>query len=136
MRQLGKRAFRSYWDCFSHLWEVIWRVLCKCDQEKNRVDVSFHLTFFSQFYIITFFLIVSFLSITFTLSLCCHNVDKLLSLPTSSSLSTSLPLHLSLPFHLTCPHFPISHNTSLPPYKSLPLSLSFSKSGDTSQTTN
>lgn len=72
------------------------------------------------------FLIFSFLSITLTVSFCSHNVDKVLSPPTTSSLSTSLPLHLSLPFHLTHSHFPISLSSTI--QISLFLSLSLSPS--------
>lgn len=118
MWQLGKRAFRSNWDCFSHSWEVICFVLCKCAQgEKPSWCVS------SSDFFTSLTPSPLLLSITSCVSLCHLNVDEL------HSRATSLPLHLPLPFHLThpgSPTIPFLHHPNLP----LPLSpaLSFSPS--------
>lgn len=130
MWQLGKRAFGSYWDCFSHSWEVIFCVLCKCDREKNRVDVFFHLTFFCPFFFVTH----SFTSSPFS-SPSLHVSLSVTTTPTSFVLLPPLFLFLPLlPFISPYPSislvhiFQSTHNTSLPPYKSPSFSLALSPS--------
>ena len=146
MKQLGKRAFRSYWDCFSHSWEVIWSVLCKCDQEKNRVDVcSFIRLFIHSFtpspFSVSLFPLHHFICLFLSpqrrqapvsthlrfFSFYLSSPSSLLTLPSHSSTFSNLTQHLSSAIQISLFLSPFLSPSQVTPARPLIRILSLSK---------